>query len=323
MGKRTRREFLKQAAAIGGVLALGPERVLGAPAAPTAAGEATAGAAGTAEMAIARWDAAAADPGLAMVARKLTEEALAAVGGMGRFVSRGDVVWIKPNLGWNRPPELAATTNPDVVATLVRLCREAGAKRVRVGDFTCHDAKQCYATSGVAAAVEAAGGEMVLLEERRFREVDLGGKRLQKWPVYPEILEADFLLNVPVAKHHGLSRATLCMKNYMGVVGGRRSAWHQDLSGCLCDITAFLKPRLCVLDAVRILTAHGPQGGNPADVKELRTVAAGTDIVALDAFGAELLGHRPESLGTVQAGAEAGLGLLDYRQLAPRELAVS
>ncbi len=315
--RRTRRDFLRQAAALGGILALGPARVLG-----RGAGEGEA-AAEPAAMAIARWDAAAVDPGLAEVARRLTVQALDAVGGLGRFVNRGDVVWIKPNLGWNRPPELAATTNPDVVATLVRLCLEAGAKRVRVGDYTCHDARQSYVTSGVAAAVQAAGGELVYLEERRFRDVELGGRRLKSWPVYPEILEADFLLNVPVVKHHSSSRVTACMKNYMGVVGGRRSAWHQDLPACLCDITAFLKPRLCVLDAVRILVAHGPTGGNPADVRELRTVAAGTDIVALDAFAAELLGQRPESLATARAGAEAGLGRLDYRQLALRELTVS
>jgi uncharacterized protein (DUF362 family) len=295
--RRTRRDFLRQAAAFGGMLALGPTRVLGQD-----AGQDGKAAEAPAEMAIARWDAAAVDPGLAEVARRLTEQALEAVGGLGRFVSRGDVVWIKPNLGWNRPPELAATTNPDVVATLVRLCLEAGAKRVRVGDYTCHDARQSYVTSGVAAAVREAGGEVVYLEERRFRDVELGGRRLKSWPVYPEILEADFLLNVPVVKHHSSSRVTACMKNYMGVVGGRRSAWHQDLPTCLCDITAFLKPRLCVVDALRILVAHGPTGGNPADVRELRTVAAGTDIVALDAFAAELLGQRPESLATARAG---------------------
>jgi uncharacterized protein (DUF362 family) len=131
------------------------------------------------------------------------------------------------------------------------------------------------------------------------------------------------VINVPIAKHHSLSRASLCMKNYMGIIGGRRNAWHQDLAGCLVDITAYLKPRLCVLDAVRALTRHGPQGGNPADVVRLDTVAAGTDIVALDAFGAELLGHEPAALGTVRAAEAAGLGTSDYRSLAIAEVAVS
>jgi len=275
-------------------------------------------------MAIARWAGAPVeDEKLQSLAVKLTEQSINELGGMGRFVSRGDVVWVKPNMGWNRRPALAANTNPDVVATLVRLCLEAGAKKVKVGDNTCHDASQCYRNSGIAEAVRDAGGTIVHLDERRFRDVEIGGKRLPKWPLYPEVIEADLVINVPIAKHHGLSGISLAMKNYMGIIGGRRNVWHQDLSACLCDITAFMKPRLTVLDAVRVLTANGPQGGNRGDVKRMDTVAAGTDIVALDAFGAELLGHDPSRAETVVAGHEAGLGQLDYRKLALKEVGVS
>jgi uncharacterized protein (DUF362 family) len=164
---------------------------------------------------------------------------------------------------------------------------------------------------------------MVFLDERRFKEVAIGGARLTTWPLYPEIIDSDLVINVPVAKHHGLCRVSLAMKNYMGVVGGRRNAWHQDLAACLCDITAFMKPRLTVLDATRVLTAHGPQGGNTADVKRLDTVAASTDVVGLEAFGAELLGHEPADIETVRAAAVAGLGQIDYRKLAVREVVVS
>jgi uncharacterized protein (DUF362 family) len=276
------------------------------------------------EMSIARWGAEmVADSELEPVARRLTHEALANLGGVGRFVGKGDLVWIKPNIGWNRAPQLAANTNPHVVAALVRLCLEAGAKKVKVGDNSCHKASQCYPRSGIAEAVEGAGGEMVYLDERRFREARIGGDRLTTWPVYPAILDSDLVINVPVAKHHGLSRVSLGMKNLMGVIGGRRNAWHQDLPACLCDITAFMKPRLTVLDAIRVLTAHGPQGGNTADVKRLDTVAASTDIVALDAFGAELLGHEPATIETVRAAHEAGLGQIDYRGLEVREVVVS
>lgn len=276
------------------------------------------------DMTIARWGAeAVADSELGTVAARLTEQALSALGGIGRFVSKGDVVWVKPNMGWNRSPELAANTNPQVVATLVRLCLDAGAKKVKVGDNTCHQAKQCYSKSGVAAAVKDAGGEMVFLDDRRFKEVAIGGERIAKWPVYTEIIESDLVINVPVAKHHGLSRVSLCMKNYMGVIGGRRNAWHQDLAACLRDITAFMKPRLCVLDATRVLTAHGPQGGNLADVKRFDTVAAGTDIVSLDSFGAELLGHDPREIQTVRMAHEAGLGQIDYQEVAVKEVVVS
>lgn len=311
MIRTTRRSFLKQTAALGGAALLPPGLALGQDAAPPALAIARAG------------GERSADAELGPLARRLTREALAALGGMERFVSKGDVVWIKPNIGWNRAPELAACTNPDVVAELVTLCLAAGAKTVKVGDHPCHQAAQTYRTSGIAAAAAAAGAELVFLDASRFRTVALGGERLKEWALYPEIIEADLVINVPVAKHHGLARATLAMKNYMGVIGGRRNAWHQDLDQCLVDITAYMKPRLCVLDAVRVLTAHGPVGGNPDDVKRLDTVAAATDIVALDALGAELLGHRPVDIASIRAAEAAALGTADWRSLPHAEREVS
>ncbi|MBI4559948.1 MAG: DUF362 domain-containing protein [Candidatus Hydrogenedentes bacterium] len=275
------------------------------------------------QMCIARWkDAPLPETGIKSVATKLTEQAINALGGMKRFVGNGDVVWVKPNMAWDRTPEQAANTNPDVVATLVRLSLDAGAKTVKVGDRTCNEAKQSYPKSGIEAAVKAVDGEVVYLDDSRFKKVALNGVILKEWELYPEIIEADLVINVPVVKHHNISNATLCMKNYMGVISGNRGQWHQDLPNCLCDVTAFMKPRLCVLDAVRILTAHGPTGGNLEDVKRLDTIAAGTDIVALDSFGAELLGHPVGSLATVVAGEKAGLGIMDYHKIA-QEIGVS
>lgn len=326
MVKQNRRDFLKQTALATSTLILAPGAVwcqspvrgdTGRPDPTTGAVSPS-----STDLAIARWqEGVSAD--LQAIAVKLTEAAMESLGGMGRFVSKGDVVWLKPNIGWNSRPELAANTNPDVVATLARLCFEAGAKQVKVGDNACNNARQTYRTSGIAAAAEKVGADLVFLDERRFKDVALQGEQLATWPLYPEILDADLLINVPVVKHHGLSRVSLGMKNYMGVIGGERSRWHQALPACLCDITAYLQPRLTVMDAVRVLTAHGPRGGNPADVQQRKVVAAGTDVVALDAFGAELLGHEPATIGTVRAGFEAGLGQLDYRNLAPVELAVS
>jgi uncharacterized protein (DUF362 family) len=310
---------MKTLAVAGGTLALGPLPSLGQ------ADKILAGTQKPLDLCIARWG----DPNLeagviAQAAAKLTQQAISALGGMSRFVGQGDVVWIKPNIGWNKAPELAATTNPDVVATLVRLCFDAGAKTVKVGDNPCNDPKKCYQNTGIAAAATAAGAQMVFLDEKRFKKVSLAGQRLIMWDLYPEILEADLVINVPIAKHHGASTVTFCMKNYMGVIGGQRSAWHQDIPACLVDITRFMKPRLCVLDAVRTLTRHGPQGGDPADVAILGTVAAGTDIVALDALGCELMGHKPADIGTVKAAHDAGLGRMDFREaLAVAELQVS
>jgi len=271
-------------------------------------------------MSIARWDETTLTrANLALAAVGLTEAAMASLGGMGRFVNKGDTVWVKPNIGWNRRPELAANTNPDVVGSLVRMCKQAGAKSVKVGDHPCQPARQAYRNSGIAKAVEAAGGKMIYLDEKRFKDMPLGGEYLDQWPVYLEVAEADLVINVPILKHHGLTKCSIAMKNYMGIIGGNRSTWHQNMEACVADITQFMKPKLTVLDAVRVLTDHGPQGGDPDDVDVRGIVAASTDIVALDAFGATLLGHRPEEIGHVAAAAQRGLGTLDFASLNPVE----
>lgn len=318
MDTQSRRRFLKSMAVLGGTVALDPWKALATDEAVVESHT------GPLDMTIARLATPpTAETDLAAAATRLVEQAILELGGMGRFVSKDDVVWVKPNIGWNRAPELAACTNPDVVATLVRLCLEAGAKKVKVGDNTCHSARQSYRSSGIAKAAGDAGAEIVYLDPKRYKNMELGGQRLKEWSLYPEIIETDLVINVPIVKHHSLSEATLCMKNYMGVIGGQRNAWHQALPECLIDITKFMKPRLCVLDAVRILTDHGPQGGNPKDVELVGTVAAGTDIVALDAFGVELLGHDPAEVKMVAKAAEAGLGEADYRKIALKEVSVS
>lgn len=327
----SRRDFLLGSAAAGLTLA-GAGRVWGQDRlAGQAAGQPGAGAAdpqagpdgGAVELAIARWreDAPEAEFNEAII-RRLTESAIEGLGGMKRFVSRGHEVWIKPNIGWNRKPEFAANTHPVVVATLAKLCLDAGAKRVRVGDLTCNDAKQSYENSGIAPAAREVGADIVYLDPKRFRDMNIGGNRLKEHPVCPEIHESDLVINVPICKHHGATRVSLCMKNYMGVVD-KRQVFHQDLPTTIADITQFMKPRLCVLDATRMLVAHGPTGGRLEDVRLKRVVAAGTDIVALDAFGCTLLGHTPEEIETVAMGHQYGLGEIDYRKLGPKELQLS
>jgi uncharacterized protein (DUF362 family) len=315
MSGSTRRDFLKTSALIGGGLMTADFAALT---------RAALGAETLPAMSIARWDEAAlAGADLTAAAVGLTEAAIASLGGMDRFVNKGDTVWVKPNIGWNRRPELAANTNPDVVGTLVRLCKEAGAKTVKVGDHPCHPARQAYRNSGISEAAEAAGGKMVYLDKKRFKDMQLGGEYLDKWPIYLEVAEADLVINVPILKHHGLTKCSMGMKNYMGVIGGNRSTWHQNMEACVADVTQFMKPKLTVLDAVRVLTDHGPQGGDPEDVEVRGIVAAGTDIVALDSFGASLLGHNPADIGYVAAAANRGLGTLDFASLNPVEKTLS
>jgi len=278
----------------------------------------------SAQMAIARWTGPkpASLTEEQKAAAQLTEKVLEALGGMRRFVKPGDVVWIKPNIAWDRTRDQAANTHPDVVATLVRLCLDAGAKQVKVGDNPCDLAQKSYVTSGIAEAAKKAGAEVVYLDRERFREVNIKGERIKSIPIYPEMLEADIVINVPIAKHHRLATATLCMKNYMGVVE-KRQLFHQDIPTSLADITRFMKPRLCILDCTRIMLANGPKGGRLEDVEAKWTMAAGTDIVALDAFGAEMLRRKPEEIGSIKKGAEVGLGTMDYRSLKPKEITLS
>jgi len=276
------------------------------------------------DMAIARWSGAAqpnADQ-LRQIAARLTEKAIEGMGGLKRFLRKGDVVWIKPNIGWNRKPELAANTNPDVVATLVRLCLEAGAKTVKVGDNPVNPAAKTYPASGIADAARAQGAQVVLLDRGRFKDTAIGGEFIKTIPIYPEILDCDLVINVPIVKHHNLPGYTACMKNYMGVIDNRK-LFHQDIAASLSDITRYMKPRLTVLDAVRVLTAHGPQGGMQEDVRLKTTVAAGVDVVALESLGAELLGKKPQDIATIAKAAQVGLGKIDYRSLALKEFSLT
>lgn len=251
---------------------------------------------------------------------KITRAAIDALGGIRRFISRGDVVVVKPNIGWDRTPEYAATTNPEVVATLVTLCYEAGAKKVKVFDRTCSNAQRCYKQSGIADAARIAGAEVSFIDEQKYREMNLGGSVLKTWPIYTGIVEADKIINVPIAKHHGLSTLTLGMKNWMGVMGGSRGRIHQQIDVCLVDLARFLKPALIVLDAVRILTANGPQGGDIVDVRQLNTIVAGTDQVAIDAYGTTLFGMKENTLAYVRLGHQAGLGQMNLSRLKIRKL---
>jgi uncharacterized protein (DUF362 family) len=246
---------------------------------------------------------------------KVTRAAIDAIGGIKRFVSKGDTVVVKPNMAWDRVPEQAANTNPEVVAAVVKMCVEAGARKVKVFDRAVNDPRRCYVQSGIADASKAAGAEVSHIDYRKFRDVDTKGSNLKTWPIYTDVLEADKVINVPIAKHHGLARLTMAMKNWMGVMGGSRGGIHQKLDECIAELAAFIKPTLTVLDAVRILTANGPQGGNLADVKRLDTVIASVDQVAVDAYGATLFGMKGSDLGYVRYANRLGIGNMDMSRI--------
>jgi uncharacterized protein (DUF362 family) len=248
--------------------------------------------------------------------RALVAQAFENLGGVRRFVSRGDVVVIKPNIAWDRTPEQAANTNPEVVAEVVRQCWQAGAKRVIVTDVSCNEPRRCFQRSGIQAAARAEGAEVVLPDPQRFREVDMGGVVLKVWPVFAPFLEADKIFNLPIAKHHMLTGATLGMKNWYGILGGQRNRLHQQIHQSLADLAGFMLPTLTIMDCYRVLVRNGPTGGNLEDVELKKSLVAGTDPVAIDAYVAKAYWNLdPEKLPYLQMAAARGLGVLEFEKV--------
>ncbi len=257
---------------------------------------------------------------------ELVRRAMAALGGMQKFVAQGANVIIKPNICVAyRTYEYAATTNPWVVGALVKLCFEAGAASVKVMDNPFNGTQQqAYKMSGIKEQVEAAGGEMASMLPDNYVEMTIpNGKMLKKTAVYKDILNADVLINVPIAKQHSSSaRLTLGMKNLMGVVLDR-GAIHTNLGHCIADLNTVVRPQLTVIDAVRIMTANGPSGGSLSYVKKLDTVIASPDIVAADSYAASLFELKPEDLVYILDAANMGLGRSDLQKLKIEEISLS
>lgn len=250
---------------------------------------------------------------------RLARRAIQELGGIRRFISRGDVVVVKPNAAWDRTAEQAANTNPLAVAALCRLCLEAGARRVIVTDVGINDPRSSFARSGIGAAARGAGADVILAEDHLFREVDLRGQVLRSWPVLEPFLNADKMINLPVAKQHSLTGASLGIKNWYGILGGQRQRLHQHIHESLVDLADFMRPTLTIIDAYRVLMRNGPSGGNLADVALKKTLIAGTDPVMLDAYAANAYwGLDWQTLRYLKLAAERQLGTLSFESARTR-----
>lgn len=246
----------------------------------------------------------------------ITRDAVNAIGGIKRFVRAGHVVVIKPNIGWDRRPEQAATTHPAVIRTLAEECVKAGARKVKVFDRPCNEPRRCYENSGVSAALRGLKNvDLKHIETERFKKISLNGLFLKEWEIYSEALSADVLINVPVAKHHGLTGLTLGLKNMMGIMGGNRGYIHSRIDEALADVNTRIRSHLVVIDATRVLTAHGPQGGSQSDVKILNKVIASADIVAADSYATTLFGIEPKDIPTTVAAYRRGMGEMDLKKV--------
>lgn len=247
---------------------------------------------------------------------QITRNAIDALGGIKRFVKTGDIVVVKPNMGWDRQPEFAATTHPLVIRAIVEECLKAGAKRVKVFDNPCNEPRRSYENSGIPAALKGIDNvEVKQMEEERYKKTKLNGVALKEWEVYGEALSANVLINAPIAKHHSLTTLTLGSKNMMGILGGNRGYIHRDIENALADVNSVVKSHLTIIDATRILTNHGPSGGSLRDVRVLNKLIASTDIVAADAFATGLFGLKPAEISITATAYKRGLGEIDLSKV--------
>ncbi|PKP38575.1 MAG: tat (twin-arginine translocation) pathway signal sequence [Bacteroidetes bacterium HGW-Bacteroidetes-14] len=243
---------------------------------------------------------------------------IAAMGGMKAFVKKGQKVVVKPNIGWDKKPEFAANTNPQLVAAIVKDCLAAGAAEVVVFDHTCDEWQACYKNSGIEAAAKAAGAKIAFAhDEKYYKEVDLPmGLRLKKAKIHESIIEADVWINVPVLKNHGGAKMTMSMKNYMGIVWDR-GYWHaNDLQQCIADCATYTKkPVLNIVDAYRIMTQNGPKGKTTNDVVLAKALFISSDIVAADTAALKFFNQfremKMEDVSHIGKAAKFNIGTTD------------
>ena len=244
--------------------------------------------------------------------QEMAAKAFNMLGGVSHFISKGEYVMIKPNMSWDRQPEYAATTNPELVSAVVTLCLEAGAKKVLIVDNTCNDARRSYKNSQIQDMAEEAGADVRFVRDSHYVDTKIpGGTSINTWPIHKEVFKVDKLINMPILKHHSLSGLTSGFKNMMGLAGGNRGRIHQPFAERIVDLNRVIIPNLTIVDAIRVLRRNGPSGGNLKDVEALNTVIAGTDRVLVDAWSAKVFGTEPESLKYLRLAHEAGMGEID------------
>ena len=310
----TRREFLKSGLAFGATVSLVPWHRLSAAVAPAPVSPAPADPARPVLVAVRNGSRTA-----------MLDQALAALGGLSAWVQPGQTVCLKPNIGWDAPPERGANTHPELVGHLVRLCLGAGAKSVSVFDNTCDQWQLTYEHSGIEKAARDAGAHVVTGNDQSlYREVEIpGGVKLKRALVHSLFLDCDVVLNVPVLKHHSGTGMTAAMKNLMGVVWDRKYYHQNDLHQVIADFLTLRKPTLNILDAYHPMVRNGPRGKSVDDFVEMRTLLASADPVALDAAAAKLLGLDPAKVGYIKIADAMKLGTMDLSRVEIRRFSLA
>ena len=253
-----------------------------------------------------------------------TRAAIEALGGMKRFVQKGDVVMLKPNVAFDRPPALAATTHPDSLRAVAQLVLEAGARKVIVADNPINSPAGCFLKSGLEAVAKELDLELIYPEQGAFTHLQLEGEILRHWPLFHRPFEqADKVIGIAPCKDHNLCSASMTMKNWYGLLGGRRNQFHQHIHSIISDFALMMKPTLVVLDGMHVLQSNGPTGGRLSDVKEMGTVVAGTDMVAVDSYGyTQLLERDLANLDYLHKAHARGLGNINWKESSWKEVRV-
>lgn len=328
-----RRALLKQGAAVAGLTALGGWAALAPPDWPGSLRDPDGERGKPRELVRSLPDggyavaphATAAELGIARGKRvdAMVRAAVDAIGGMSRFVGKGDVVLIKPNVAFERPAALGATTNPDVLTSLILLAREAGAREVRVADNPIESPESCFVRSGIRKAALAADAQLYLPSHGSFEPLATPGATwIETWPFFWHAFRGvTKVIGVAPVKDHNLCRASMTTKNWYGLLGGRRNQFHQDIHGIIADLALMMRPTFVVLDGTRVLYRSGPTGGSLDDVRSGDTIAASADSLAADAFGWDdlLMRKGMELPDYFRRCEERGLGRSDWKSVRIKE----
>ena len=249
-------------------------------------------------------------------------QAFTALGGMAAFVKPGERVLLKVNAAFASPPSLCATSHPDLVAAVVDLCLEAGAAAVSVTDNPINDPASCFALTGIGAAARESGAQVILPRKALFRRYSVANGRLvRNWPVlFDPLAGVDRVIGMAPVKDHHRSGASMTLKNWYGLLGGRRNIFHQDVHTLIQELAMMIHPTVVVLDGVQSMMSNGPTGGSLSDLKSTGTLIVSTDPVAADAIGATLLGKQPGDLPFIAKAQAVGAGTADYRSLNLKEI---
>jgi uncharacterized protein (DUF362 family) len=255
---------------------------------------------------------------------KVIRAAIGALGGMSRFIRKGDVVVIKPNVAFDRPPALAATTHPEALRAVARLVLEAGAARVIVADNPINSPAGCFLKSGLRGVADELNLDLAYPESNSFAPLHLDGEILRNWTFMREpFRQATKVIGVAPCKDHNLCHASMTMKNWYGLLGGRRNQFHQHIHSIVSDFALMMKPTLVVLDGINVLMKNGPTGGRLSDVKPMGTIVAGTDMVAVDSYGYTHLMERDlAELTYIHKAHDRGLGNKNWQETNHKEVQV-